>query len=134
MNRQIRILSNNEAQVTKDFQKKAMIFGTDEYKLWKAFIAENPNCKMVTKSIRKKDGKKTNRNKTYANMEKFIREQKNAEVLLREFESVRNKAQVMPSPYHHVVAWFETKFANEESFNLFFNTTEIISNREEMLA
>lgn len=119
MEKNIRILEDNIALVTKKFQKNARIYGTAEYREWRTFISENPGYKMATKCIKKKEGKRTYRNKTYSNMEIYIKEMENSEKLLREFESIKNKAQIMPSPYHYVVAWFEETFSSEESYNAF---------------
>lgn len=45
----IKMLSKTEAQVTKAFAKNAVIFGTDEYKLWKEYRKDFPDAKMVTR-------------------------------------------------------------------------------------
>ena len=68
----IKMISETEAQVTKAFAKNAVIFGTDEYKLWKEYRKDFPDAKMVTKTIKKNPDKKTYRNLTYKNMELFI--------------------------------------------------------------
>lgn len=49
----IRYIDDTTAQVTKAFEKKACIFGTEEFKLWREYKAMFPNAKMVTKSINK---------------------------------------------------------------------------------
>jgi hypothetical protein len=68
----ITIVEENEnaviAQVTKSFEKKSRVFGTDEYKLWREFKKDYPNAKMTTKSIKKNPNKETNKNLTYENM------------------------------------------------------------------
>ena len=52
------ILDATKAQVTKAFAKQARIFGTPEYREWRAFLAENPGTEMVTKTIKKAKDKK----------------------------------------------------------------------------
>ena len=52
------ILDATRAQVTKAFAKQARIFGTPEYREWRAFLAENPGTEMVTKTIKKAKDKK----------------------------------------------------------------------------
>ena len=71
----IRIIDENNIQVTKAFAKQARIFGTPEYKKWKEIKADLPEAIMVTKKIKKNPEKKTNRNMTYENMELFIKQQ-----------------------------------------------------------
>ena len=46
----IKMISETEAQVTKAFAKNAVIFGTEEYKLWREYRKDFPNAKMVTKT------------------------------------------------------------------------------------
>lgn len=57
----IKMVSETEAQVTKAFAKNAVIFGTEEYKLWREYRKDFPNAKMVTKTIKKNPEKKTYR-------------------------------------------------------------------------
>ena len=48
----IRYINDNQAQVTKAFAKKAQIFGTEEFKLWREYLAYYPEAKMVPKTIK----------------------------------------------------------------------------------
>ena len=66
-------VNDNTAQVTKAFQKNAVIFGTEEFKLWREYLTYFPNAKMQTKSIKKNPNQKNRRNMTYKNMEAFIK-------------------------------------------------------------
>lgn len=49
----IKMISETEAQVTKAFAKNAVIFGTEEYKLWREYRKDFPDAKMVTKTIKR---------------------------------------------------------------------------------
>ena len=77
----IRYINDTTAQVTKAFEKKACIFGTEEFKLWREYKKEFPEAKMVTKTIKKNEDQKRRRNKTFENMEAYIATQPNAEDL-----------------------------------------------------
>ncbi|MBE6701668.1 MAG: hypothetical protein E7582_07275 [Ruminococcaceae bacterium] len=123
----IKLIGINKAQVTKAFAKKAVIFGTEEYKLWREFKQDFPEAEMVTKSIKRNPNKKTNRNMTYDRMTKFIDAQKNSEELMSEFEHQKKIAQIAPSPYHAIVAWFIKKFSDTEDFKTAF---EIEDNKD----
>lgn len=116
----VKILDNGNALVTKAFAKQARIFGTPEYKKWKEIKADLPNAQMVTKKIKKNPDKKTNRNKTYENMELFIKQQKNAEELLKEFERQKKLSKIMPYPYAAVLEWFENTFKNPDEYQPLF--------------
>ena len=116
----IRIIDENNIQVTKAFAKQARIFGTPEYKKWKEVLAENPKAQMVTKKIKKNPEKKSNRNMTYENMELFIKQQENAKELLKEFERQKKLSKIMPYPYAAVLEWFENTFKNPDEYQPLF--------------
>lgn len=109
------ILDATQAQVTKAFAKQARIFGTPEYREWRAFLAENPGTEMVTKTIKKaKDKKNDAKNRTYEKMAEYIRSQKNADALMKEFEAQKKLSIVQKSPYRFVLNWFLDTFDLKE--------------------
>ena len=110
----IRYIDEKTAQVTKAFEKKACIFGTDEFKLWREYKAIFPDAQMTTKSIKKNPDQKTRRNMTFANMKEFIKTQPNAKELMAEYETIQKRSKIQKSPYQYVLSWFEGKF---EGFN-----------------
>ena len=110
----IRYIDETTAQVTKAFEKKACIFGTEEFKLWREYKKEFPNAKMVTKSINKNPNQKTRRNMTFKNMEEYIKTQPNAKELEEEFKTIKQRSKIQKSPYQYVLSWFEAQF---EGFN-----------------
>ena len=116
----VKILDEEHVLVTKSFMKQARIFGTPEYKKWKEIKADLPEAIMVTKKIKKNPDKKTNRNKTYENMELFIKQQKTAEELLKEFERQKKLSKIMPYPYAAVLEWFENTFKNPDEYQPLF--------------
>lgn len=120
----IKIKENNIAEVTKAFAKKAMIYGTEEYRLWRDFLSENPNYTMVTKTIKKNPNKETNKNLTFDNMRTFISEQENSDELLKEFEKQIRMSKIQSNPYRCVLAWFKTEFKNYDSYKEFFKKDE----------
>jgi len=117
----IRYINDNEAQVTKAFAKQAVIFGTDEYKLWKAYHEDFPTAKMIAKSIKKNPNKKTTKNLTYDNMRAYIKEQDNAEVKLDELEKQIRISRIQSNPYRAVLAWFEQSFTGYDSYKAYFS-------------
>lgn len=117
----IRYINDNEAQVTKAFAKQAVIFGTDEYKLWKAYREDFPTAKMIAKSIKKNPNKKTTKNLTYDNMRAYIKEQDNAEVKLDELEKQIRISKIQSNPYRAVLAWFEQSFTGYDSYKAYFS-------------
>ena len=48
-----KFVAENRVQVTREFAKNAMIFGTPEYKLWREIKADCPDAQMVLKTIKK---------------------------------------------------------------------------------
>lgn len=113
-------INEKEAQVTKAFAKQARIFGTPEYREWKEFLNENPGFKMATKTIKKNANKRTYKNLTYANMERFLKYQENAEDLLKEFNIKKEAASIQQNPYRAVLAWFLKTFPDYDDYKTFF--------------
>lgn len=104
------------ALVTKTFQKNAVIFGTDEFKLWREYLTYFPGAKMTTKTIKKNPDKKTRRNLTFKNMVEYINTypEEEAKKLLEEYETIQKRSKIQKSPYQYVLSWFEAQF---EGFN-----------------
>lgn len=117
-------VNETEAVVTKAFQKKACIFGTEEFKLWREYLAVFPNAKMVTKSIKKNPDRKTNRNLTYANMEQFLSTLPDAERLLNQMRVIKTRSCTKASPYHFVLEWFVETASKYESYGSFIEVVE----------
>ena len=124
MNTKIVCVDEKNALVTKAFQKQASIFGTEEFKLWRAYKGMFPEAVMVTKSIKKNPDRKTNRNLTYENMEKFLKTLPDSERLLQEFETVKTRSCVKTSPYRFTLEWFEEKVSGYESYGSFIQEVE----------
>ena len=120
----IRYIDDNTAQVTKAFEKKACIFGTEEFKLWREYKAIYPDAKMVTKTIKKNENQKKRRNRKFENMVEFIQTQPNAEELMEEYENVQKRSKVQTSPYQYVLEWFEAKFEGYDDLEQFMNQKE----------
>jgi len=112
------------ALVTKSFMKNACIFGTDEFKTWRAYKKEFPDAVMTTKSIKKNPDKKTRRNLTFKNMVEYMKTQKNSEELLAEFETIKSRSKIQASPYQYVLSWFEAKFEGYNDLKQFMAQKE----------
>ena len=116
-----KFVDDTHVQVTKEFAKNARIFGTAEYKLWKAIKADCPEAEMVLKSIKKNPNKKNDtKNMTYERMAIYIREQDNAETLMVEFKKQISLSKVQSNPYRCVLAWFIQQFENYDDYKNFF--------------
>ena len=120
----IRYINDTTAQVTKAFEKKACIFGTEEFKLWREYKKEFPKAKMVTKSIKKNPDQKNRRNMTFENMEAYIATQPDAKALKKEFETIKQRSQIQKSPYQYVLSWFEAKFDGYNDLDQFMAEKE----------
>ena len=120
----IRTIDNETAQVTKAFQKNAVIFGTEEFKLWREYLTYFPNAKMTTKSINKNPNQKNRRNLTFKNMVGFIQTQPNAKELMEEYETIQKRSKIQKSPYQYVLSWFEAKFEGYNDLKQFMAQKE----------
>ena len=104
-------IDDTQAQVTKAFEKQARIFGTPEYREWRAYRQDFPNAQMVTKTIKKAKNKKNDaKNRTYEKMAEYISLQENADELMKEFEAQKKLSIVQKSPYRFVLNWFLDTF------------------------
>lgn len=120
----IRYINDKQAQVTKAFAKKAMIFGTEEFKLWREYLAYYPEAQMFTKHIKRNPNKKTTtKNMTYENMKLYILHQddkKKAEKEFGEFVKEIQRSKVKANPYRAVLAWFIQKYGYVNDYMDFF--------------
>ena len=116
-----RFVDDTHVLVTKEFAKNARIFGTPEYKLWRAIRQDCSAAEMVTKTIKKNPNKQTStKNMTYERMAIYIREQDEAATLMVEFKKQIALSKVQTNPYRAVLAWFKQTFENYDDYKAFF--------------
>lgn len=122
INRSNRIVyvDDSTALVTKAFAKKASVFGTAEFKLWREYLAEFPQAKMHTKSTKRVVKGLDTRNMTYENMAMYIRTLDDGDKLMAEFELVCKRSKVQTNPYRSVLAWFVQRCEGFDSYKSYF--------------
>lgn len=108
----IKYVNDKQAQVSKSFAKKAVIFGTPEFNLWRAYLKEFPEAQMEVAPAKKNSGATKFRNMTYENMKAYIKAQKNADAIQAEFDRRMEMAKLQNSPYRYMVEWFQKTFEN----------------------
>ena len=119
----IRYINDTTAQVTKAFEKKACVFGTEEFKLWREYKAMFPKAQMVTKKIKKSENQKKRRNRTYENMEEYIKTLAD-EAIEAEFKTIKKRSKIQTSPYQFVLDWFEERFKGYDDMEAFMSQKE----------
>ena len=127
MKKSIRYIDDTRAQVTKAFEKKACIFGTDEFQEWRAYKAMFPKAQMVTKTIKKSETQKKRRNRTYENMEEYINslaDEAIRKAVKAEFEATKKRSKIQTSPYQYVLEWFEGTFDGYDDLDQFMSQKE----------
>ena len=122
----IKYINDTTAQVTKAFEKKACVFGTEEFKLWREYKEVFPKAQMTTKSIKKNPDQKTRRNMTYENMEAYIMtfDEENVKKYMDEFHTIKKRSKIQKSPYQFVLSWFEATFEGFNDLAQFMNQKE----------
>ena len=116
-----KFVDDTHVQVTKEFAKNARIFGTPEYKMWRAIKLDCPEAEMVTKSIKKNPNKQTStKNMTYEHMAIYIRQQDNAVTMMAEFKKQIALSKVQTNPYRCVLAWFKQQFEGYDDYKTYF--------------
>ncbi|MCB7049476.1 hypothetical protein LIZ34_03700 [Intestinimonas butyriciproducens] len=123
INNTIRYINDNQALVTKAFEKQARIFNSPEFKLWREYKAMFPEAEMVTKNIKRNTTKRTYKNLTYANMERFLQVQPNGKELVKELNAKKEAASIEANPYRVVLAWFLKKY-DYDKYMMFFENEE----------
>ena len=126
MKKAIRYIDDTHARVTKAFEKKACVFGTEEFNQWRDYKAIFPDAMMINKSIKKNPNQKTRRNMTYDNMKAYINTltEEEAKKVLVEFDIIQKRAKIQKSPYQYVLSWFEAKFEGFNDLTQFMNQKE----------
>ena len=119
--------------VTKAFMKKAETYNSTAYQTLMTLRAELPDMRIVAPKTNRK-GKKRDK-LTYANMITFINCQNNAEILLKEFEKVKELASGQGgNVYQNVKRWFLQTLPNYKdipSFDEAGNLTSDFGRRTE---
>ena len=105
---------NNKIILTKKFYKAASILNSSEYNIMIQLRTQNPGFEIVLKEIKKKEGKKSYRNLTYANMREYIitLEGEKSETIA-EFDRILALSKVQAGPYAYVKTWFLNKYGEE---------------------
>ena len=116
-------INDEKAQVTKAFEKKACVFGTEEFKLWREYKAMFPKAQMVTKKIKKSENQKKRRNRTYENMEEYIKTLAD-EAIEAELKTIKKRSKIQTSPYQFVLDWFEERFKGYDDMEAFMSQKE----------
>ena len=116
-----KFVDDTHVQVTKEFAKNARIFGTPEYKMWRAIKLDCPEAVMVPKTIKKNPNKQTStKNMKYEHMAIYIAHQDNADVLMAEFKKQIALSKVQTNPYRCVLAWFKQQFEGYDDYKTYF--------------
>jgi len=111
--------SNNTIYMNYKFAKASAQYGTDEYKLLQDIRRDLPQIKIVTRAGRKTKTCNANKRFTYANMEKYICVQDNADELMAAFAIAKEESKCAPSPYAFVRDWFVKQFPNYQECKVF---------------
>ena len=102
--------------ITKEFGKRANVFGSTAYKEMKGLRRDFPTYEVVYKTIKKNSIKTTYSCLTYENMKAHI-ERVNPENL-NQFETVKKIASTHSSPYAFVKKWFLITYSNYGQYNV----------------
>ena len=106
--------------LSKAFARAAGKVGTEEYAELMTAMTDHPNYKVVLRSIKKKEGKKTYRNLTYDNnMREYIKgieadEERQGNILAILEETIA-KSKFRAGSYAFVKNWFLTTYPNYQT-------------------
>lgn len=125
-------IATNTLYMNYKFYKKAStdIFSV-EYKIFQQVKKDNPNVKIEVKAGRKQTTCNASKRLTYANMEKYISVQDNADELMVFFEKAKVESKKEASPYAFVRDWFVKQFPNYQECKVFEREKIIAFDKEE---
>ena len=103
-------LAKNTLTLNYKCSRMANEHGSPEYNKVREILAENPGMRIVVESGHKAKTPHHSRRLTYANMERYILVQDNADELMTAFALVKEESKKEKSPYAHVRSWFFTQF------------------------
>ena len=95
-------LEKNTMSISNAFYKKACLYGTPEYYELRQAKIENPEMKIIFKSI----SKRKYNGLTFKVMKSYIEAQPNSEKQLKVFEAVKRIAEMKGSKYPLTKKWF----------------------------
>ena len=111
--------TTNTLYMNYKFAKATKEYGTEEYKILQNIRKDLPNIKMVKRAGRKQTTCNASKRLTYANMEKYISVQDNADELMASFEIAKIESKCASSPYAFVREWFVKQFPNYQECKTF---------------
>lgn len=113
-------IATNTLYMNYKFYKKASTdISSVEYQIFQQVKKDNPNVKIEVKAGRKQTTCNASKRLTYANMEKYISVQDNADELMASFEIAKIESKCAPSPYAFVREWFVKQFPNYQECKVF---------------
>ena len=118
--------SNKTLTISKAFDKRASIYGTDEFKALHGAI-QDTGYSVIVKTIQKNSHKHL----TFKRMEEYILTQPNSEANLTEFKAVKEIAKVKGSAYPLTKKWFLAKFPEYKLNEVSENETVTIIKKSE---
>ncbi|MDL2238386.1 hypothetical protein LJC56_11285 [Christensenellaceae bacterium OttesenSCG-928-K19] len=120
-------LVNSTITVYKTFYAKACIFGSDEYRLLKKVLNENPGTdwKIEIKQQKKNANRKSYKNLSMERMENYIilKDGENSPNH-REFKQVKKASSIHSSPFTAVRKWFTETYEDYNDFKAVLGIAE----------
>ena len=110
--------------ITKAFNKRASIYGTDEFKMLHRAI-QDTGYSVIVKTIQKK----SYNGLSFKRMETYIQTQPNSEANLKEFRAVQRVAEAKGAKYPLTKKWFLASFPEYSINEVSENETEALLNK-----
>lgn len=108
--------------ITKAFSELAQDPTSKEFQLLITLKSELPTFRIVTPAPKTRKTDKI----TYAKMEKYIKCQMDATILMKRFVDIKELSKATPSPYYFVSEWFNKTFPTYGDLPKFDNHGNII--------
>ena len=119
--------TNNVLTISENFNKKAMVPNSDEYKTLLVLKKDFPGLQIVIKPAPKR--KNASARLTYDMMVKYLSCQSDAERLLLMFNQIREHSTSQRTPYLYVKNWFLEQFPDYFEYPSFDENGKLINPR-----
>lgn len=96
--------------LTNKFSQKAYNVGTKEYEELQEVHLAFPNYKIVTRTIKKKQGKESYKGLTYDYMRKYIKAHDDTGIMEMAFNELLSRIECHSVRYAHIKKWFLENF------------------------
>lgn len=121
--------ASNTITMTKAFEKKSAVFGSDECNIIMGLRALYPDMKFENYE----SAPRTNTTIPYSMMATYISLMPNGEKNLKELERIKQMSKCQKSPYKYVYSWFGSNYPNYKEVLKFDENNKVLLDTDTLM-